>query len=536
MLYVPSGDIAAFADAVETLIDDPGAARRARPEGPRAGGHAPRLAPAGGGVRRRCSTSCPDSRSPGRPFPRSATTGRRHRPAGSPLRRPRRRRGVRPLPHGAQRQPSGAHDDRVRTSFHHLLSQAAAATPDAPALTYRNADRQLRRHSGGRAQAAAAQLLGARRPARRPRGDLPREAHRDRGGDLRRLRRRRRLRADQPRAQGAAGRPHPGRQRCTRAHHLGRPARPARSRCCRTRGRARRSSSAMPRPIAAGIGGCTAGPTAQDGGAGPRPLAAIDIDPAAILYTSGSTGKPKGVVLSHRNLIVGAESVSTYLENTARRRHPERPAAELRRRAQPGDDGLRGRRALRADELPAAAGCAASCASSTASPASPACRRSGCSWPTCSWPEAAAGACGTGPTRVDGCRARRSIACGRSSPQADPYLMYGLTEAFRSTYLDPAEVDRRPGLDRQGDPERRDPRAPAGRHAVRARRGRRTRAPRRARRARLLERPDAHRGTLSARARARTAVARARDGRLVGRHGGGRRGGLPVLRRPHATT
>src|SRR3954469_1840115 len=29
-------------------------------------------------------------------------------------------------------------------------------------------------------------------------------------------------------------------------------------------------------------------------------------------------------------------------------------------------------------------------------------------------------------------------------PQAKPYLMYGLTEAFRSTYLDPSEVDRRP--------------------------------------------------------------------------------------------
>ena len=29
-------------------------------------------------------------------------------------------------------------------------------------------------------------------------------------------------------------------------------------------------------------------------------------------------------------------------------------------------------------------------------------------------------------------------------PNAKPYLMYGLTEAFRSTYLDPAEVDRRP--------------------------------------------------------------------------------------------
>jgi acyl-CoA synthetase (AMP-forming)/AMP-acid ligase II len=29
-------------------------------------------------------------------------------------------------------------------------------------------------------------------------------------------------------------------------------------------------------------------------------------------------------------------------------------------------------------------------------------------------------------------------------PSAKPFLMYGQTEAFRSTYLDPAEVDRRP--------------------------------------------------------------------------------------------
>ena len=42
----------------------------------------------------------------------------------------------------------------------------------------------------------------------------------------------------------------------------------------------------------------------------------IDTDMAAILYTSGSTGKPKGVVLSHRNLVTGAKSVSDYLTIT----------------------------------------------------------------------------------------------------------------------------------------------------------------------------------------------------------------------------
>ena len=44
---------------------------------------------------------------------------------------------------------------------------------------------------------------------------------------------------------------------------------------------------------------------------------AIDVDMAAILYTSGSTGKPKGVVLSHRNMVAGAKSVASYLQNNA---------------------------------------------------------------------------------------------------------------------------------------------------------------------------------------------------------------------------
>ena len=43
------------------------------------------------------------------------------------------------------------------------------------------------------------------------------------------------------------------------------------------------------------------------------PSDAAPDDLAAILYTSGSTGRPKGVMLSHANLWLGAESVATYL-------------------------------------------------------------------------------------------------------------------------------------------------------------------------------------------------------------------------------
>lgn len=52
---------------------------------------------------------------------------------------------------------------------------------------------------------------------------------------------------------------------------------------------------------------------AMSGGDGMPPSEAGPYDLAAILYTSGSTGRPKGVMLSHANLWLGAASVARYL-------------------------------------------------------------------------------------------------------------------------------------------------------------------------------------------------------------------------------
>ena len=40
----------------------------------------------------------------------------------------------------------------------------------------------------------------------------------------------------------------------------------------------------------------------------------IDIDLAMLVYTSGSTGQPKGVMMTHRNMVFAATSITTYLQ------------------------------------------------------------------------------------------------------------------------------------------------------------------------------------------------------------------------------
>jgi len=169
----------------------------------------------------------------------------------------------------------------------------------------------------------------------------------------------------------------------------------------------------------------------------------IDTDIAAILYTSGSTGKPKGVVLSHRNMVVGAHSVARYLGNHA----DDTLLAALPLSFDAGFSQLTtafhaGARVVLLNYLlPRDVLNAVVREQVTGLTAVPPL------WiqlAQLDWPASV-----TGHLRyianTGGRMPRETLSALRARlPRTRPFLMYGLTEAFRATYLPPEEVDRRP--------------------------------------------------------------------------------------------
>jgi len=173
-----------------------------------------------------------------------------------------------------------------------------------------------------------------------------------------------------------------------------------------------------------------------------RPHRVIDVDMLAILYTSGSTGLPKGVVLSHRNMVAGAKSVSQYLENTPEDRilsvlplSFDAGFSQLSTAFNVGATAVLMNYLLPQDVVRAVV----------------AERITGLGCVPPLWIQLAQLDL-SGPaetlryiTNTGGRMPRATLDRLRAQlPRTKVFLMYGLTEAFRSTYLDPAELDRRP--------------------------------------------------------------------------------------------
>lgn len=172
---------------------------------------------------------------------------------------------------------------------------------------------------------------------------------------------------------------------------------------------------------------------------------AIEKDLAAILYTSGSTGRPKGVMLSHAQVMAGSSIVSTYLEITEADRIlavlPFSFDAGMNQLMTAWQQGatlllinfvfarevvqtLVKERVTGLAGVPTFWSLMAQPTSSLARQALPHLRYI---------------------TNTGGAMPQPVLATlRRLLPSTRVFLMYGLTEAFRSTYLPPEELDRRP--------------------------------------------------------------------------------------------
>jgi acyl-CoA ligase (AMP-forming) (exosortase A-associated) len=176
----------------------------------------------------------------------------------------------------------------------------------------------------------------------------------------------------------------------------------------------------------------------------PLPPSTGDTDAlAALLYTSGSTGRPKGVMLSHANLWLGAIAVAHYLKLAP----ADRTLAVLPLSFDAGLNQLLSSWAAGATAVPLDYLVAGDVVKAVG--------RHGVTvlagvpplWiqlAEASWPAETAAQLRTLSAtggRMPAPLVRRLRAM---FPQASLHLMYGLTEAFRSTSLDPALVDAHP--------------------------------------------------------------------------------------------
>jgi acyl-CoA ligase (AMP-forming) (exosortase A-associated) len=176
-----------------------------------------------------------------------------------------------------------------------------------------------------------------------------------------------------------------------------------------------------------------------------QPDLTIGNDLAAILYTSGSTGRPKGAMLTHAQIMAGASIVSSYLEITEHDRilavlpfSFDAGLNQLMTAFQQGGtlvvfqftfakevvDALYRERITGLAGVPTL-------------------------WALLAQPQSGLHKSSLAHlryiTNTGGAMPQTILTRLRSAlPGTKIYLMYGLTEAFRSTYLPPEELDRRP--------------------------------------------------------------------------------------------
>lgn len=164
---------------------------------------------------------------------------------------------------------------------------------------------------------------------------------------------------------------------------------------------------------------------------------------AAILYTSGSTGRPKGVMLSHANLWLGANSVAHYLRLAPQ----DVVLAVLPLSFDYGQNQL--------FSTWAAGAAVAPLDYLTPRDVVKAVERVGATtlagvpplWVQllgAEWPDSAARQLRRLTNSGGALTIRMVRALRQRFPDAHLYPMYGLTESFRSTFLDPALVDEHP--------------------------------------------------------------------------------------------